>query len=171
VTNDATEPFRPTRHEDPFEDSYDWDYEEERTPSGILWGRVLALAAMLIVAFVLGRASAPSGVPPEEVERLQTRLQVTEDELARAEAEAQQAQQNPSPSPEATEDEEETTDAGEDGDTLVYTVRQGDSFRGLAEEFYNDASLDDFLAEANGMSVADPLQVGQELQIPPEPEE
>lgn len=171
MTNDATEPFRPTRHEDPFEDSYDWDYEEERTPSGILWGRVLALAAMLIVAFVLGRASAPSGVPPEEVERLQTRLQVTEDELARAEAEAQQAQQNPSPSPEATEDEEETTDAGEDGDTLVYTVRQGDSFRGLAEEFYNDASLDDFLAEANGMSVADPLQVGQELQIPPEPEE
>lgn len=175
MTTDATEPFRPTRQEDPFDDSYEWDYEEERTPTGILWGRVLALAAMLILAFVLGRASAPSGVPSDEVERLQTRLQVTQDELARLEADAGQQPQGTaspttSPTTQATDDAAEG-DAETEGDTLVYTVKSGDSFRGLAEEFYNDPALDDFLAEANGMSVADPLQVGQELQIPPEPEE
>lgn len=176
MTNDATEPFRPTRDDDPTDDSYEWDYEEERTPSGVLWGRVLALAAMLILAFVLGRASAPSGVPSDEVDRLQTRLQVTQDELARLEADAEQEPQgNPTPSTsptaQATDDAGDTADPGNEGDTLVYTVQSGDTFATLAEEFYDDPALDDFLAEANGLSVSDPLQVDQELQIPPKPEE
>ncbi len=170
MNNDATEPFKPTR-DDPFEDSYEWDYEEERTSQGILWGRVLVLAAMLVLAFVVGRATAPSGVPGDEVERLQNRLAASQAEVDRLEAEAEQEPQaQVTPTPGTSPSPETTEDTGTEGDTLVYTVKSGDSFADLAERFYQDATLDDFLAEANGLSVATPLKIGQELQIPPDPE-
>jgi nucleoid-associated protein YgaU len=171
VNDDATEPFKPTHDEDPFDDSSEWDYEEERPSSGILWGRVVALAAMLILAFMIGRASAPSGVPSDELERLQNRLAASQDEVARLEAkEAQQPAATPTATPSSTPtDAGDTTDTGNDGDTRVYTVKPGDNFRDLAQKFYGDPSLDDFLANANGLSIAIPLKVGQELQIPPAP--
>lgn len=172
MNDDATQPFKPTRDDDPLDDSYEWDYEEERTSPGILWGRVIAFATMLFLAFVVGRASAPSGVPDDEVQRLQNRLAVSQDEVARLQTQLEdESKAEPSPNASPTSSPTGEEDNQDDGATLVYTVKAGDNFRELAERFYQDATLDDYLADANGMSLTDPLEVGQELQIPPEPEE
>ena len=53
----------------------EWDRTDP--PVKVLWGRVAALAATIIVAYLIGWATGPRGVPPEE-------LQGTEAELAAA---------------------------------------------------------------------------------------
>lgn len=149
---------------DSYEDeSYDWDYDEEpRRGPKILWGRLLLLGVFLILAFLLGRATAGSGVPQERVDALRAQIAERDDEIARLQA-AQETETSPEPTTTPTP---EPTAAVPEGET--YVVRRGDTLRGIAEDFYGNASLDDCIAEANGIDDPEALSVGAELTIPPE---
>lgn len=96
-----------------------WD--RKSAPAKVLWGRVAALAATIIAAYLLGRVTAPDGVPAESLVRAETELaaaqqRVTELETRLAEttspesartvpAPAEQGAGEPSTAP---EDREET---------------------------------------------------------------
>lgn len=167
------EPYRP-------DGSYDLEYEEEPQPGGtgrVLWGRVAILGLALLLAFFVGRATGGGGGGIDEADYdeviaqrndLRAEIADLEDQLAAA------AQPTPSPATASPAtggggggetDPEDETEGGE-----TYVVQSGDTLASIAAEKYGDASLDDFLAEANGITDPESLAVGQELIIPPEPE-
>lgn len=160
---DDVEPYEPKRPEE----SYDWDYEEERRGPHILWGRVIALIVLVILAFLIGRATAGGGDDDsarvqelnQQVNDLEADNQQLEDELAAAQA--------PEASPTASATQTPAEGDGEaEGET--YTVQAGDTLRGIAESEYGDASLDDCIASANGITDPESLRTGDDLTIPPE---
>ena len=144
---------------------YEWDEDDEPRRSNVLWGRVVLLVVLLGLAFLLGRTTAPDRSADEvadlriDLAEARERIQTLEEE---AEA-APEATPTASPSPDATETP--------DGDvaTETYTVRQGDTLTSIAEAEYGDPTLDDFLAEANGIDDPTSLRPGDEIEIPPEP--
>lgn len=161
-----TEPFEPYQPET----SYDWDYEEQPTKGSapkILWGRIIAIGVVLLLAFFLGRATGGSdGVPQSRFEELQEQNQQLQQDLQAARAEDPVDTQSPAPT-----DETESPPPEDNSESVVYTVKPGDTLRGIAEKYYDDASLDDVIADANGIEDATQLVIGQELIIPPKPEE
>jgi nucleoid-associated protein YgaU len=161
-----TEPFEPYQPET----SYDWDYEDEPAKGGapkILWGRVVAIFVVLLAAFFIGRATAGSdGVPQERVDELQEANDRLQQELDAALAQ-QENERNESPPP----DDATESPPPDDGESKIYVVKEGDTLRGIAEKEYGDASLDDVIADANGIEDPTQISVGQELIIPPKPEE
>ena len=102
-----------------------WD--RKSAPVKVLWGRVAALAATIIAAYLLGRVTAPDGVPAESLVRAETELaaakqRVTELETRLAEttspesartvpAPAEQGAEEPTSA--APEDRRDETDAGD----------------------------------------------------------
>ncbi len=153
-----SEPYPPYEPEE----TYEWDYDDRPRPGGkILWGRVLALAVALFLAFLLGRGTAPSsGAPASRIEALQDEI----DQLQKENDDLQGLLAEPSPSPttiDTTDNEDDTAVQGE-----TYVVERGDTLRGIAETFCGDASFDDVIAEANGIEDAGQLSVGAELVIP-----
>jgi type II secretory pathway pseudopilin PulG len=159
------EPYQP-------ETSYDWDYEDEPPKGGapkILWGRVVAIVVVLLLAFLLGRATAGSdGVSQDRFDALQDQNAQLEQQLETAlNQQDQQDQQTESPAPDEETDESPPPN---EGDSVVYTVKPGDTLRGIAEKYYDDASLDDVIADANGIEDPTQISVGQDLIIPPKPE-
>jgi hypothetical protein len=161
-----TEPFEPYQPET----SYDWDYEEEPPKPGapkILWGRLVAILVVIVLAFLLGRATAGSdGVSQERYDALQEQRDQIQDALdAALEQRAEQAEESPPPS------EDSESPPPDNSDSEIYVVQEGDTLRGIAEKFYDDASLDDVIADANGIDDPTQISVGQELIIPPKPEE
>ena len=53
------------------------------------------------------------------------------------------------------------------GDDQPYTIKAGDNLSKVAEKFYGHASKYETIAQANGISNPDHIQVGQEIKIPP----
>ncbi|HVM35412.1 MAG TPA: LysM domain-containing protein [Actinomycetota bacterium] len=171
------EPYRPhesaSTHE--FDYEYDFDSEPEEEPGGrgrVLWGRVAAFGGALLLAFLVGRASAPGGIPEEELRAARTEARAAEeeadqlrDELAAAQAETEQ------PAEEPTGGGGGKKQADPEPENEIYVVQSGDTLTTIAEKEYGDASLDDFLAEANPGIDPLALRVGQEIVIPPKPEE
>lgn len=167
-----TEPLDP--YESDHSSGYDWD-EEPATddPPRILWGRVAVLGAMLLLAFLLGRATKSAGVPDEElsaarqhVQELQAENKTLEEELASAPVVTDQ----PAAGTETgSEEGGETGTTDTSGKDKTYIVEEGDSLTTIAQKFYGDPSLDDFLAEVNGITDPTQLAVGQELTIPNDP--
>jgi nucleoid-associated protein YgaU len=166
VDDGRTEPFEPYQPET----SYEWDYEEQPPKSGapkILWGRVIAIFVVLLAAFFIGRATGGSdGVPQSQVDQLEE-----DNDRLRQELQAALAQQD---------DQNDTTPAPEDAtespppdpsESEIYVVKPGDTLRGIAEDKYGDAGLADLIAEQNGIDDPTSISVGQELIIPPKPEE
>ncbi|HVM14525.1 MAG TPA: LysM domain-containing protein [Egibacteraceae bacterium] len=155
----------------------DYDYE----PGGrVLWGRVAFFGVALLLAFLLGRGCA-AGVPQAEYEASQDRLEEVAQEKRQLEQELQ-ALTNGARVPEGedeadgadAEDGEEAaptsdTTATEDG-VRIYTVQPRDNLRSIAERFYGDGDKHDLISEANGIDSDNVLQVGQELEIPPDPD-
>ena len=158
-----TEPFG--GHEgDQGPDSYEWDYEEEpERRSKVLWGRIVALLAFLVLAFLLGRATA-AGDGDDRAQRLAAIVERLEDENEQLRAELDAARAT-TPEPETTPAEETPTDEEEE---TTYVVEQGDTLRGIAQSFYGDATLDDCIAAENDINDPTELRPGQELVIPPE---
>jgi LysM repeat protein len=163
-----TEPFEPYQPET----SYEWDYEEEPPRGGtpkILWGRIIAIFGVLVVGFLLGRVTGggSEGVSQQTYDALKKKNSTLEQQLAAALA----SNDNP-PDNAATPPVDDTTPSPTPatGKSKTYVVQQGDTLRGIAEKFYGDASLDDFIADANGITDATQLSVGAELTIPPKPE-
>ncbi|MGH2754228.1 MAG: LysM peptidoglycan-binding domain-containing protein [Actinomycetota bacterium] len=182
MADPLTEPFEPYQPEP----AYDWEYDEEprsrkRPMPNILWGRVAILGALILFAFLLGRMTGSSGVPAadlevanDEITSLEGDLSDAQDQITALETQVTELQAADTTTDTTTDDgTTDTTDDGTSGDAAAqtYTVKSGDTLSIIAEKFYGDASLDDFLAEANG--IADPTQisVGQEITIPEEPAE
>jgi nucleoid-associated protein YgaU len=138
-----------------------------------LWGRVIALGVVLLLVFFLGRASA-GGDSSEEVDTLQNQLAAARAQIDQLETEnRQQLQASPTPtvsptgSPGATPSPTGTGAAT--GGTQSYTVRAGDSLRGIANRFYGSAAYDKCIAQANQIDNPSALRVGAKLTIPEKP--
>lgn len=164
MTRDLINGERPAGEEPP----YEWDYDDEgRRGPRILWGRVAALTAIVILAFVLGWVAAPASTDTAELERLRERLAETNRELRQAQQTIEglesriTATPTSSPSPETTEGDGAATGT-------TYEVESGDTLRLIAERFYGDASLASCIAQANGLTTSSVIQVGQRLEIPDE---
>jgi nucleoid-associated protein YgaU len=164
---DRTEPLAPYEPEP--EPSYEWDYEGERRPRPkVLWGRILILAVVVILAYLLGRSTAPEGIPANTLEQARAesaQLEQENQELADQVDELEAAQASPGPT---TTTEAGGTDEAGEGETRTYTVRRGDTLTLIAEDVCEDASLDDAIAEFNDISDPQQLSVGSEIQIPEE---
>jgi nucleoid-associated protein YgaU len=159
-----TQPFEPEA-EPPYED---WEYQDPRPK--ILWGRVAVLGGVMLVAFFLGRALAPDGIPQSDltaardqvadlqadVEQLSTELRRTERELTRLESSPPPATTQPSPEPSES--------------PTLYTVQRGDTLLDLAEEFYGDPAFAYLIADENDMKRNAKLNLGDTLVIPPKPD-
>lgn len=156
--------------------SYDFD-----AGGRILWGRVAFFGVALLLAFLLGRgcASGVSQAEFEEQQQLAAQLAEEKRELEQ-QLEALSGQQA-----ENQEDTAEGDAASEDGDTAegdtadadtaadgtrIYTVQPDDNLRSIAQRFYGDGNKHTLISEANGIDSDNVLQVGQELEIPPDPD-
>ena len=53
------------------------------------------------------------------------------------------------------------------GDDQPYTIKAGDNLSKVAEKFYGQASKYETIAQANGISNPDHIQVGQTIKVPP----
>ncbi|MDQ3964727.1 MAG: LysM peptidoglycan-binding domain-containing protein [Actinomycetota bacterium] len=148
-------------------DSYEWDYEEAvDRPPRVLWGRIITLGILMLGAFFFGRWTVPEGASTIELQQANDRIEELETDVATLEqqlAAETRAETEPTASPDT-----ETTPAAS-GEERTYIVESGDTLAGIAIEFYGDASLDDLIAEANGIKDPRDLRPGQELIIPPEP--
>ncbi len=177
------EPYEPSTTYGSHDLEYDWDYDQarsERQPLNIIWGRVAILGGIVLLAFLLGRMTSGSGGVDA------SKLTAANERIAELE------QQNSALTTEGVAKDDQITDlqsqiaaletAGsttEDDPAAVtedseitgtkYTVEPGDTLQSIAEEFYGDASLDDFLAETNNITDPTALGVGQTLIIPNEP--
>jgi hypothetical protein len=146
---------------------YDWDYGDEQPGGGgnILWGRLAALGAVLLITFFLGRASAPDGIAPERVSAVQDDLDEANDTIDELEA-ALDAQ--PVETPEPTETVIVNDDPAEDEtfDGKIYVVQSGDRMTTIAERFCGDAGEAQTIADFNGLADPSLIRPGQELRIP-----
>lgn len=170
-------------YEPPEDPAYDWEYDDEpayRSGPRVLWGRLVVLAVVLLVAFLIGRATGGGGVPQEDFDAAraerndaQAQVQDLQQEVSQLENQSE-ALQNSLDEAEAAA--ETTTDTTGDENTAeepageTYVIEEGDTLRDIAIEFYGDATLDDYIAEAN--DIADPslISAGVEIIIPPDPE-
>ena len=152
----VTEPYQPYEPEE----QYEWDYNDRpRSGSKVLWGRIVALAVALFLAFLLGRSTAPKGIPTSRVDRLEE--EVSQLEKENDDLRAVLAEPTASPSGSETPVDDAKTQEGE-----TYIVEKGDTLRGIAETFCGDPSFDDLIAEANDISDPENLPVGTEITIP-----
>ena len=167
--DDRTESFETYEPE-----SYEWDYEEAADrPPRVLWGRIVALIFGVLLAFWLGRTTAPTDDRSAELARANQQVDQAESEIR--DLEAQLAEQNaaaaveptPEPTPEASEDA--STSTASSGEEQTYTVKSGDTLAGIALQFYGDSSLADVIADANNIDDVQSIRPGDELIIPPEP--
>jgi nucleoid-associated protein YgaU len=152
------------------EETYEWDYNDRpRGGSKVLWGRVLALAIGLFLAFLVGRMTAPKGVPESRLAALRQDVQ----DLQEENEELQSMLEEPTPAETATPTEEATpqdaaADEGQELEGETYVVERGDTLRGIAQTFCGDPSYDDAIAEYNEIRDPTNLSVGTEIVIPPD---
>jgi nucleoid-associated protein YgaU len=172
-------------------------YEPEHTSFGderhtnVLWGRIVALGVVLLLVFLLGRATGGDG-SGQQVEDLQARLASAQAEIEQLDRQVR-AQATPtapaqtggettgttlptgaaSPgaggavttSAPSTASATSTTVSTEDE---IYIVKSGESLRLIAARFYGNASLESCIAKAQTPPITDPttVQIGQRLTIP-----
>ena len=137
----------------------------------ILWIRVAAVAGLAAAAFLLGRNLAPGSQEDPSVARLRSEL--AEARAAIATLRAEQSTPTPSPTPTPQADEETAPGGAEspsDQAGEIYVVRPGDTLQGIAAKFYEDPTLDDVIARANGIDDPTLIHAGLELRIPPRPD-
>ena len=161
---DRTEPLAPYEPEP--EPSYEWDYEDERrSRPKVLWGRLVILAIVLVLAYLLGRSTAPEGIPEGTLEQARAESAQLEEEnqsLADQVDELEAAQESPGPTT--------TTEAGGTGETTgqerTYRVQRGDTLTSIAQDVCEDPSLDNAIGELNDISDPEQLPVGSDILIP-----
>lgn len=156
-------------------------YDGDDYGGRVLWGRVAFFGVALLLAFVAGRCSG-GGVPPDQLAVAEDRIEQLESDKKALEEEVQALQESADQGDEvaaADEDDggqpvdEQPTDEGSADDSSsqekTHIVERGDTLSGLAERYYGDKSKHDLITDANGIDKDNPLQVGQELVIPPDP--
>lgn len=145
------------------------EYDDEYAGGRPLWGRIGLLLLGLLLIFFLGRCTAggASNAELEEARAEVTRLSEENAELRTSiESTANATGGTPSPgaTPAATDDASEEEPGG-GGQT--YEVQPNDTLGEIAAEFCGDSEQFPIIEEANDLG-GQPLQVGQELEIPAE---
>jgi nucleoid-associated protein YgaU len=170
----------------------DFDYEGSEDFGGrILWGRIAVFGAALLLALILGRCTAGGGGVAEERfseiaasnSEAQTALEANTATIAQLQQQLQDARAAASgtvPGPGATDGTTAPTTGGTEGTApattdaqgnRVYEVQAGDTLSTIAESVYGDPTAFGIIASANNISGSSPLQVGQSLIIPPNPDQ
>jgi nucleoid-associated protein YgaU len=150
----------------------------------VLWGRVVVLGVVLLLVFLLGRATSGSSA---EIQDLQERLEDREAEIDQLEAANREAA-NATPTESAPVDG--TVDGTTGGTTTTtatptptvtttaspspaanteaqtYTVKSGDNLGRISTRFYGTAGLARCIQDANDITDASTIQVGKSLTIP-----
>ena len=160
---DRTEPLAPYEPEP--EPSYEWDYEDDRSSRPkVLWGRIVIVGIVLILAYLLGRSTAPEGILESRLEQTRAesaQLEEQNQSLADQVEELEATQASPSPTT--------TTAAGgtdEAAAAETYTVQRGDTLTSIAQDVCEDPSLDNAIGELNDISDPEQLPVGSDIMIP-----
>ncbi len=168
--NDKYDPTRPFQ---PGDADADLDWEDDEGSPKLLWGRVLALAGILLLAFLLGRATAPDDAS-EDLNELRAQLEEANELIADLEDDV--ADESPAPSITTTPPDE--PDDGTNGETkedppeepqgkvTEYVVQEDDTFYTIAEDEFGEVNPDivDCLVAANGGD--DVIAPGDEINIP-----
>jgi hypothetical protein len=152
----------------PEEDFYEWENEEEGPRHNLLWTRIVALVAGLLLVFFLGRITAggdEGGADEAELTALQQENAQLEGQVSDLQAELDATQASPEPT------DTPPTDEGEDeGDAPTaidtYTVQAGQGFQQIAEDALGDIGLAECIAEFNGLTLDSTITPGEELDIP-----
>jgi len=134
--------------------------------SRILWGRVVVLLVALQLAFILGRCTSPR-VPKGEFNRVNQQLTQANSEIKTLKAKPSPSA-SPSPSPSASASSSPGASPSPSGSAQVtaYTVKPGDTLRGISIKVYGTPLLANKIGEANNVQ-AGALKVGSVLNIPP----
>lgn len=170
----------------------DFEYDGADDLGGrVLWGRIAVLGAIGLLLLLLGRCTAGGGADPGQVEELQSELADANAVIAERDATITSLQQEIvdlreqirvlSGEGEITGGDGTGTEGGDTGDGTdtggdtptegqVYVVQPGDTLSSIAEAVYGDPLAFGVIASANGITEDNPLQVGQELTIPPNPD-
>ena len=121
-------------------------------------------------------ADQSAQVESYKAENESLKLQVTtlEDEVGRLEAEIESLKAAAEEPAEETEEPADTpapstpapAPAPSTSSSTTYTVKDGDSYWGIAVKVYGDGSKYQKILDANGLSENDELSIGQTLKIP-----
>lgn len=166
----------------------DFEYEGSEDYGGrILWPRIGVFLAAAILVFLFGRCTGGGGVPQSQVtaleqenqtltaanEQLTDTVAVLQDRLAEA-AQSEAGGVLPGSGTETPVDPASpgapTAPAGPPQAGVPYVVQPGDTLTTIAEAVYGDGGAFGIIADANGITSSNPLQIGQELTIPPNPD-
>ena len=157
---------------------HEYELEDDYAPR-VLWGRLAFFAVALLVAFVLGRCTKGDGVSQADYNAANAQVVELTSENAVLQAQLDAAAPDPGGGGGGGEDggndgaEEEPTEATTEGEDATaeegqkYTVQSGDTLTIIAERFYGDPRKFDLIVDANNLTSATQLRVGQELVIPP----
>lgn len=153
--------------------SYEYD-DVDAGANNLLWGRLAALGVFAVLIFSLGYCAAPNGVAPEE-------LAAREAEIAELQQVNEQLQgaidSRPSESPGSTGGSESPSTGGSEdatsgtGNERTYEVVSGDTLSRIAGKVYDDPTKFPLIVEANDLEANEPINVGETLIIPPDPDE
>ncbi len=163
-----------TRPFEPYEENPDEEDLEPPLRPRVLWGRIVALVIVLLLAFLLGRLTGSGGgISSSAYDRVKSQLDAAraatgslQSKLDKATAKAGHqapgsapaAAPSPSPSPSAS-----------GGAPSSYTVKPGDTINSIAEKVYGDVGLGNAILRANNITDPSTLSVGDVLTIPPQP--
>lgn len=157
----------------PEEDFYEWENEDEGPRPTLLWTRIVALIAGLLLVFFLGRVSAggDDGADDAELTTLRQQNSQLEGQVSDLQAELDAAES--APEPEATETPASDGEDEGEGDTTTeavdtYTVQAGQGFQQIAEDSMGDIGFAECIAEFNGLTLDSTILPGDELDIPAE---
>lgn len=176
----------------------EYEYDDGADYGGrVLWARIIVFAIIALSVFVLGRCTKGSGVDQAELAQVTAdrdtlrdandRLESTVEELnARIrELTSQQSTGAGTGTPGTGTPGTPASPGGTPGPTTpsdaasgpapvggeTYVVQPGDTLSGIANQVYGDPTKFGLIAQANGITDSNPLQVGQSLTIPPNPDQ
>lgn len=160
-------------------------YDNEDYGGRVLWGRVAFFGITLLLAFFLGRCTS-DGVPPEQLVAAENRNEELSRQIEELESELESVQSDNEDADGAGEGEDDDATNGEASgnggseasgsngsaaDTeRTHVVERGETLSELADRYYGDGDKHTLITEANDIDEDNPLQVGQELVIPPDPD-
>lgn len=132
----------------------------------VLWGRVLIIGGVLVLAFIVGILIGGSG--GDGVSRDAYNDAISQRD--KAEQEREQLKQDLQLARSTTPASTEPAAGSESSESQTYTVKDGDTWSSISKKFYGDSSMASEIQDANNMTKDTKLKTGMTLEIPPKPE-